>query len=109
MSRTELSEKLEAYKNQIDGITERAREALASAPETDELLEETIKWWGRKERYILIRPDGGIAHGFPFTRYSGTSFVQRPAAERALRGSLAGTRLYDVREGKVIGKKEDQQ
>ena len=102
-----LDEQLNAIERQIDRLREEAREIIANAPITDEIMQRSIDWYG-PDRYILIRPDGAPAVGFPY-RYGGLSWSQRPAAMRGLRRSIPGTRLLDKRLGQIITQDETEE
>lgn len=99
---TSLEKKQAEISDQIEALREQMRTYMQDAPITDEELEDTIRWWGTNNRYLLIQPDGNIYFDVPgVITYGGSSFKQRPAA-LAHSKHLPGVRVYDVREKRVI-------
>jgi hypothetical protein len=96
-----LQERLTQIEDEINRLQGEAREALKAAPVTDEHLDATIKWFGHRDRYVLVQPDGNVYYGIPGMSFVSTTFTQRPAAMRAA-SSRPGCRVYDTRESRFL-------
>jgi hypothetical protein len=101
MTKSWLADQLDSLEERIDVLQEEARQVIAETPATDEQLDRAKGWYGR-DRYVLIRPDGAPAFGFPYPTSAYISFVQRPTALSKLSRALPGTRLLDKRTGEIV-------
>jgi hypothetical protein len=100
-----LNTQLEDIEAQIDALRQKARALIAAAPHEPVDHDELTKWY-RRDRYIIVRPDGQVYGGVPGIRAVQVSFSQRPAAVRAAK-YLPGARLYDTRERVFVNLNED--
>ena len=95
-----LSEQLEAITEQIRTLESEARKLMENHP-PEPVNMRRMDYYGRTDRYIIVRPDGEPYHDVPGIRWIVTTFKQRPAALRAARG-LPGARIWDMRENVFI-------
>jgi len=100
-----LQDLLDETAAHIDMLKESAKRAMHGHVAQWDSQIPRLKFIAGKDRYMIVRPDGAPAMGFPFGFFGQVGYSQKPAAMRQLNALAANgynVRIIDMRTNEVI-------